>query len=365
MAENILQTNSKDKITGRNYRFVALWAAGLILLYAITGYFAVRQLQSYKVQTARFRQDWMKAPVVGQDVNVSDLALPADAKPVDVHVGIYINRIGEFSLRDNRWTADFDIWFRWTGDNVHPGENFEVMDGRMELKEKKESYARENEQYERYHVCARIIKHFDASRFPFGDEGLAVQIEDGVDDARKLRYVAEKQDIVISSEAVRTFLKITQSGVWVKLHHYAGTQKVHSRFIYAVLVLPPSIELYIRMFQALFASIAAVLIVLFIKPVFVDPRFGLGVGAFFAVIGNNIYIQTYLPIADRASLADMATGIGLMTIFLTLVQSAVSLYIFDTRGQEKLSKVFDKVSFVVLILGYVIVNVLLPLAAKP
>jgi hypothetical protein len=41
MAENILQDNSKDTITGRDYRLLALWAAGLILLYIIIGYFGV------------------------------------------------------------------------------------------------------------------------------------------------------------------------------------------------------------------------------------------------------------------------------------------------------------------------------------
>jgi hypothetical protein len=35
--------------------------------------------------------------------------------PVDVNVGIYINQIGEFSLKDNKYTADFDIWFCWKG----------------------------------------------------------------------------------------------------------------------------------------------------------------------------------------------------------------------------------------------------------
>jgi hypothetical protein len=365
MAGNALQNSSKHEVEGRDYRFVALWAAGIIVLYTVTGYFTVRQLHSYRVQTARFRQDWLKASVAGQDANVSDFVLPAEAKPVDVHVGIYIYHIGEFSIKDNRWSADFDIWFRWTGGAVHPGENFEVVDGQIELREKRESYSKAGEQYERYHVRARIIKYFDASRFPFGDEGLAIQIEDGKDDARQLRYVADKQDIVIDPQAVRAFLKITQSGVWIKLHSYPAIRKVHSRFIHALLVLPPGIDFYVKMFQALFASMAVAFIVLFIKPIHVDPRFGLGVGAFFAVIGNSIYVQSFLPVSDRVSLADMVSGIGLTTIFITLVQSAVSLYVFDTQGKEELSSFFDKVSFVALLLGYVILNALLPLAARP
>jgi hypothetical protein len=306
----------------------------------------------------------MKASAAEQDANMSALMLPADAKPVDVYVGIFIHRIGQLSVKDNSWTADFDIWFRWTGDGIHPGENFEVVDGQIELREKKESYSKAGQQYERYHVRANIVKYFDASRFPFSDQGLVIQIEDGKDDVRKLQYVAEKQDIIISPQAFNKFLKITQSGIWVKLHNYAAVKKNHSRFIFGVIVMPPGVDIYIKMFQAVFASIAVSLIVFFIKPVFVDPRFGLCIGGFFAVVGNNIYLQSYLPLADSGTLVDMVNAIGMGTIFLILVQSAASLYIFETKGKEKLSRFFDRASFVVLLMGYVIVNLLLAFAAK-
>ena len=46
-------------------------------------------------------------------------------------------------------------------------------------------------------------------------------------------------------------------------------------------------------------------------------------------------------------------------VFLTLVQSTISLYLFDIRGEEALSRRFDRVSVLVLIPGYVILNVLL------
>jgi hypothetical protein len=64
------------------------------------------------------------------------------------------------------------------------------------------------------------------------------------------------------------------------------------------------------------------------------------------------------------SLTGMVNAIGLATIFLTLVQSTISLYILDTMGQEKLRRFFDKVSFAVFVAGYGVVNLLLPLAAR-
>lgn len=60
----------------------------------------------------------------------------------------------------------------------------------------------------------------------------------------------------------------------------------------------------------------------------------------------------------------MVTMIGLATIFLTLVQSTISLYIEDSMGQERLRRLFDKVSFIVFLIGYGVVNMMVPLAAR-
>ena len=74
------------------------------------------------------------------------------------------------------------------------------------------------------------------------------------------------------------------------------------------------------------------MIFFFIKPIHVDPRFGLSVGAFFAAFGNNIFIGTLPPQSDRIMLAQIVNSISLGTIFLTLVQSAIALYILDIPG---------------------------------
>ncbi len=364
MTENNLHSDLKDTISAKNYFFVVLWAAGLILFYAAIGYFAVSRLRSYKAQTIQFRQDWINVSMIGEAAETSQIMTTSEAKPVDVNVGIYINHVGEFSPKENKWMADFDIWFSWTGDKIHPGENFQIVDGRIELKEKIKSYSQDGHRYECYHVQARILKYIDASRLPFDDEELLIQVEDRVDDAVRLRYVADLEKIGINSQALRRFFKIIKSGAFVKLHNWGTVRNVHSRFIYAMLISPLGMSFYIKMFQGLFASVAIAFIALFIKPTHFGSRFSLGIGAFFAVIGNNISIGSALFISNRLSLMDMAIGAGLATIFFILVQSAVSLYFFDTKRREKLSRLFDKVSFVVLLLGYVIVNVLLPLAAK-
>ena len=373
--ESINPNNLKDTITRRGYRFVILWAVGILFLYGIGGYLGVRTLQGYKAETEKFRQTWIESTTTDPDVQAPDIKMPPGAKPIEVLVGIYINRIGEFSIKEAGWTADFDIWFRWTGDGVRPGENFQVVNGQIARREKKAAYARGGEQYERYRVKARIMKYFDPSRFPFSDEALTIQVEDDSRGVEALRYIADERGSGINRLGVPQNLKIVKSLATVKLYKYrsgrgdprllVGTEDVHSRFVFAMLGSPPSSSLFVMMFQALFASIAIAFIAFFIKPIHLDPRFGLGVGAFFAAIGNNIFVGTMLPQAERVTLAGMVNGIGLVTIFLTLVQSAISLYMFDTMGRTMLNRFFDKVSFGVFLIGYAVVTLMLVFAARP
>jgi hypothetical protein len=58
----------------------------------------------------------------------------------------------------------------------------------------------------------------------------------------------------------------------------------------------------------------------------------------------------------------MMNGISMGVIFLTLVQSTISLYLYE-RGMEATSKLFDQVSFFVLGLAYLVINIAVPLTA--
>ena len=72
-----------------------------------------------------------------------------------------------------------------------------------------------------------------------------------------------------------------------------------------------------------------------------DPcrsAFRFPVGAAFTAVANIIAIGALLPRAEGFILADLTNAVGLATIFLTLAQSAISLYFFGTLGNEKLSR---------------------------
>jgi hypothetical protein len=371
----IQNSATHDTITAREYRLVFLWAAVVMLLYGIGGYLGARTLQGYAREAEQIRQARLASETTQPGLRAPARTMSAGIRPVAVRTGIYLNSIGEISLINSTWVADFDIWFRWTGDGVSPGEHFEIVNGQIEQRDKMASFVRGGERYERYRVKARLQKFFDGARFPFSEQSLLIQVEDSIHGAEQLRYDADGRDTVVNRSGVMQSLKLTKTFIAAKLHHYGSlrgdtrlsgsTSAVHSRLVFALLVSPPSTVVYFKMFQALFAAVAIALIVFFIKPTHVDPRFGLGVGALFAAVGNNIFVGTLLPPAESFTLTAMVNAFGLATIFLTLVQSTISLYLLDSLGRERLRVLFDRVSFYVFLAGFLSVNVLLPLAARP
>ncbi len=205
MAERI------DEITPRARRNVILWAVGLLLLYGLAGFLGAWLLQGYAAERASRRESRIEQLTTPTPLPVP-AGEPSAAKPVDVRVSLRMIRIREFALKESAWSAEFQLIFRWIGDGVEPGESFRIVDGDVVQRQKERSFRRGGERYEVYRVLARVNKSFDASRFPFANEALLVQVEDGTQGPNVLRYVTEARDSTLDREApprsVRVFHRL-------------------------------------------------------------------------------------------------------------------------------------------------------------
>ncbi len=143
-----------------------------------------------------------------------------------------------------------------------------------------------------------------------------------------------------------------------------NTVDTYSRLSYGMWISRPDFGLYFKMFQGLYVAVAVAMLVFFIKPTDVDPRFGLGVGALFAVIANTYVASGVLPDTGVMTLTDKVNFVSMIMVMLTVIQSTISLYIYDIRGEQALSKLFDKVSLVILTITYVFINIAIPWVAS-
>lgn len=366
--------SKRDIITPTDKRNLRLWAIMLIALFMVMGGFAVWSIYKNKTASTKRHQDRMDPRVGEGGTNPPAIALPAGANPVRVQAGIYVDRIVELSVRETGWTVDFYVWFRWQGAAIDPGENFQVVDGWVESKVKANERTDGDDHYVVYRVVARITKFFDVSRFPCDDHVLTVNIETPAYERGNLLFVADGENSGVSSRVQINGYSIYQKAILEKPHAYrsthgdprfsAGTERTHSQLRMGIWINRPGWSYYLKMFIALFGAVGVAILAFFIKPTDVDPRFGLGVGALFAVIANNYVTSSLVPDVGIMTLADMVNTVAIVGIFITLLQSTISLYLYDRKGKIALSRIFDRISFVVLLAGYVVINLALPLAAR-
>ena len=186
-------------------------------------------------------------------------------------------------------------------------------------------------------------------------------------------FVADKDSSGVSSRVQIPGYSIYRQAVIEKPHAYAsthgdprlaaGTEKVQSQLRMGVWIHRQGSGFYLKMFVALFVAVGVAMLAFFIKPTDIDPRFGLGVGALGAVLVNTFVTSSLVPDTAVITLSDTVNHVGIVTIFLSLLQSAISLYLYEKKGRKPLSRLFDRVSFIIFFAGYSVINLVLPLAA--
>ena len=365
------QVDKRDIITPAERKNIWIWAITLVVIFAAATVLTAWAVYTNKIATIERHSDRMNPDVGEGGTQPPPTTLPAGANPV--RGGIYIDRIIDLSVKDASWTVDFYLWFRWNGKGVDPGEKLQIVDGAIESKEKVDEYTSGDEHYVLYRVVARITKFFDVSRFPRDDHALAINIESPASERRELLFVADKENSGISSRVQIPGYSIYRHAVIEKPHAYIsthgdprlaeGTEKVQSQLRMGVWIHRLGWGFYLKMFVALFAAVGVAMLAFFIKPTNVDPRFGLGVGALGGVIVNTYVTSSLVPDTGVITLADIINQVGIVTIALSLIQSAISLYLYERKGKVALSRLFDRVSFVIFLAGYVVINLTLPWAA--
>lgn len=367
------EVDESEIVTPKERRNVWLWAAAILVLFAIGTVFTSTIVYRNRAAAGQRHEDRMNPEKGEGGTRPPAAALSPGANPVRVRAGIYLDRITELSVKETKWTGDFYLWFRWNGSTVNPGENFQIVDGAIESKEKVDEYTSGEERYVLYRVVATTSKFFDVARFPRDDHILTISIESPAADRQALLFVPDTDSTGISSRVRLPGYEIYRQSILEKPHAYRSTlgnprvaaevEKVQSQLRMGFWIRREGVGFYFKLFVALFVAVGIALLAFFIKPTDVDPRFGLGLGALAAVIVNTYVTSSLVPDTGVMTLADIVNQIAIVTIFISLAQSAFSLYLYDRKNRKALSRLFDRVSFLTMLPAYLVINLILPWAA--
>ncbi len=287
---------------------------------------------------------------------------PAD----EVVVGVYVNQVHEFSLHENSFTVDFYVWFRWKNPELAPYKTFSVVDGRIESQtEATVKDLPSGEKYAYTRVVAKITKFFDTTDYPLDNHQLTIIIEEEDSETFLLKYVADAVNSAASPEIKLSGWKFARLNTFESEQAYrsnfgdtslpTGNQTMYSRVTTAVSFTREGGTFFFKLFFGLWITVAISMLVFFIKPTDVDPRFGLGVGSLFAAIASLYVVSSSLPDSNVITLADSMHLIAFGFIFITVAQSTVSLY-FMQHEREELSKKLDRIFRIAAPLGYIVMS---------
>ncbi|NCY02829.1 MAG: hypothetical protein EBX36_07945 [Planctomycetia bacterium] len=344
-----------------------LWVGFLVCFFAGVGWLFGRMQAAERFGQDRAWRDMLDP--VADDPGLT----PADDLPVDrarrVAVGIYLEHITEVSIRDSRWQAQCEVWFSWQGDGFDPAAHLVVVDGTVNTTALLEQADEGERHYRRYRIAVTIAKTFHIHHFPLDRHLLVIAFEDGSVPRDRLVFEPDRLGSAISSRAAVHGYRFGPLEALEKPHSYKtsqgrpdltrGMRATFSQARFGVLITRDSWGPFVKMFHALFVAVAIALLPFFVRPTDLDPRFGLGVGALFAAVANSYLVGAMVPDTGEFSLADVINLLGIVTILLTLVESTVSLHLFDHCGQQALAVSLDRTSFLIISLGFTAAVVLI------
>jgi hypothetical protein len=354
-------------------RFIKIWVTLIAVIFLVLGVLSVYIVLNEKETSAQNHVLRMSSTSVEPGKTPPD-PLPANADFIPVNIGIYLDGIENVSIKDSYWQATFYVWFRWKGDkSLDPGKTFQLIDAKIEKKELLDNYVGpDGINYQNYKVTAKMTKFFNTTRVPLDDHMLNIYVEDSASDVSRMRYVADSSTNISSRVKVPGY-SITGIASVVKPHTYKttygdprmaeGKRTTYSEYTFAVSIKRATMGVYFKLFIGLFAGVILTLGSFFIRPSDTGPRFGLPSAAYFGAVANTYMVSSLMPSTGQFGLSDLVTGIGLVTISLCVVATLTSGYYFLRREEKEFSRHLDRASWVVIFVGYVCVNIALPLAA--
>jgi hypothetical protein len=272
------------------------------------------------------------------------------ATPAEVIVGTYINKVQDLSFRENRYTVDFYIWFRWKAKGAladyKPLDSFEIVNGRIDNKSGVVEKKIGDINYATARIVATIAETWDLANFPFDWHRSQMRIEDSGLTALDLQFVIDKANSRLGDEIAIAGWRASNFGSEVQRRLYqtnygdislpTDKQSEFSRYVVSWNLDREGSGAAFKLLSTVLLATAVAFVSFMVKPSDLDARFGMGVGGLFAVAASAFIVSSSVPDSASLTVADRLHMVALGCIFFTLLVSALCLRL-EVRGREELA----------------------------
>ncbi len=306
------------------------------------------------------------------------LALPgltcaAVQTPKTVDVGIYLSNIPSVNLKEKKFQASFYIWFRWTGNEINPMENFGIVNGHIDSKEALNQKKIGNINYASCKVEATIYRNFDLSRYPLDHHALKIQIEDNQYSSADIAYRPDRENAGLSQKINVPGWVIGKFDSYVSSTAYPtnygdislskNAESSFPRYTFSVDLKRGGYGSFIKLFSMLFLAAALSLCAFRIRSDHIDARFALVVSGVFLAALTQSTLASSLPENDSFCMADQLYNVTMGFILLVFIACIHTFNMYVGGAKEKANRL-SRLHGIVFLVCYVVVNLIVVYAPQ-
>jgi hypothetical protein len=285
-------------------------------------------------------------------------------KPDTVYSGIYITSIHDINFKDKEYSINLWLWLKYKNKKFDFLHNLEVPQAKTVTQSYSTVDSSDNKVYILMKLQCVMKDSWAVNNFPFDKQTLRFSIENSQFDSKALVFAADTlgkhfdprftlRGWNIDSINVSTGIKVYETAFGDESVPKPHTE--YSNFKVKLLLDRAAMGLFWKMFLGMYVAFLIAYMCFYIHTDSIDSRFGLSVGALFAVIGNKYIVDSSLPESTTFTLVDTLHGLTLLFILIIIISTAYSLRLVKKEKVNDAKK-FDFWCAQVMLAGYVLLN---------
>ena len=210
---------------------------------------------------------------------------------------------------------------------------------------------------------AEIYQKWELESYPFDPQEMSLKFENTAFDTTQAIMLNGQDSVSFKDDINLVGWDIYKSKIHSSIVKYntdfgdpnGNGSSYYSRVVFTVQMERISaFSYFIKLCLGAFVAFLVALLVFAIGPPAIESRFGLGVGALFAVAANKYVVDLSIPENATNCLIDKIHEITFVYILITLVASVISLYL--ERGEKiQERKKFDLIAAVLVLTTYTLI----------
>lgn len=284
--------------------------------------------------------------------------------PDTVESGVYITSIHDINFKDKEYSVNLWLWLKYKNKDFDFLQNLEVPQAKSVTRSFSTVDSTGGKIYMLMKLQCVMKDSWAIDNFPFDSQRLRFSIENSQFDSKSLVFKADTLGKHFDPRFALRGWRVDSIDVTTGIKKYETTfgdetlKKPHteySTFKMKLVIARDAMGLFWKMFLGMYVAFLIAYMCFYIHTDSIDSRFGLSVGALFAVIGNKYIIDSSLPESTSFTLVDTLHGITLLFILTIIISTSYTLILIKQEKLEKAKK-FDFISAQVLLVAYLVLN---------